>query len=157
MTLAGKPLNIPKFNIKGNGEAYQSWNNDQIIAIAATTFKWKPERFLVGDKSSFILLLIINGFSVFEVENQINNNPYFINFYSSIGAGIWEEIFFRLFLFGFFVYLLKYIFEIVVFTIILAFLSDTILKFFFGCSISYFLASKVSPAIVFCPTLTNGL
>ena len=39
---------------------------------------------------------------------------------------------------------------------ILAFLSDTILKLFFGCSISYFLANSVSPAIVFCPTLTNG-
>ena len=41
--------------------------------------------------------------------------------------------------------------------IILAFLSETILKLFFDCSISYFLASKVSPAIVVCPTLTNGL
>ena len=40
--------------------------------------------------------------------------------------------------------------------IILVFLSDTILKLFFGCSISYFLANSVSPAIVFCPTLTNG-
>ena len=33
------PLNIPKLNKKGNGEAYQSWNKDQIIAIAATIFK----------------------------------------------------------------------------------------------------------------------
>jgi hypothetical protein len=32
---------------------------------------------------------------------------------------------------------------------ILAFLSDTILKLFFGCSIYYLLAIKVSPAIVF--------
>ena len=38
---------------------------------------------------------------------------------------------------------------------ILAFLSDTILKLFLGCSISYLLANSVSPAIVFCPTLTN--
>ena len=56
MALAGRPLNIPKFNQKGNGEAYQSWNNDQIIAIAPTIFKCNPVRFLVGDKSSLILL-----------------------------------------------------------------------------------------------------
>ena len=82
---------------------------------------------LEGLLLSLILLLIINGFSVFEVENQINDNPYFINFYSSIGAGIWEEIFFRLFLFGFFVYLLKYIFESEVFTTVLAVLLSSIL------------------------------
>ena len=56
IALAGNPLNIPKLNKKGNGEAYQSWNKDKIIAIAATTFKWKPVKFLVGDKSSFILV-----------------------------------------------------------------------------------------------------
>ena len=33
--------------------------------------------------------------------------------------------------------------------IILAFLSDTILKLFFGCSIIYILANSVSPATVF--------
>ena len=52
---AGKPLNIPILNIKGNGDAYQSWNKDHIIAIAATIFKCSPVRFLVGDKSSLIL------------------------------------------------------------------------------------------------------
>ena len=52
IALAGKPLNIPKLNQNGKGEAYQSWNKDQIIAIAATIFKCTPDRFLVGDKSS---------------------------------------------------------------------------------------------------------
>ena len=58
IALAGKPLNIPILNINGNGDAYQSWNKDQIIAIAATTFKCNPDKFLVGDKSSLILLSI---------------------------------------------------------------------------------------------------
>ena len=40
---------------------------------------------------------------------------------------------------------------------ILAFLSDTILKLFFGCSISYLLANNVSPAIVFCPIFIKVL
>ena len=59
IALAGKPLNIPILSIKGNGEAYQSWNKDQIIAIAETIFKWKPVIFLVGDKSSLIFVLIL--------------------------------------------------------------------------------------------------
>ena len=58
IALAGKPLNIPKFNQNGNGEAYQSWNKDQVIAITATNFKWNPDRFLVGERSSLILFSI---------------------------------------------------------------------------------------------------
>ena len=58
MALAGSPLNIPMSNIKGNGDAYQSWNKVQMIAIVATTFMCKPVRFLVGDKSSPILFFI---------------------------------------------------------------------------------------------------
>jgi len=56
IALAGKPLNIPKLKINGKGEAYHSWNKDQIIAMAATIFKCIPVRFFVGDKSSLILL-----------------------------------------------------------------------------------------------------
>ncbi len=61
---AGKPLNIPILNQNGKGEAYQSWNRDQIIAIATTIFKCNPVRFLVGDKSSWILLWIFVLFSL---------------------------------------------------------------------------------------------
>ena len=52
IALAGNPLKRPTPNMNGNGEAYQSWNNDHIIAIAATIFKCNPERLRVGDKSS---------------------------------------------------------------------------------------------------------
>ena len=58
IALAGKPLNIPILNQNGNGDAYQSWNKDHIIAIAITIFKCNPVRFRVGDKSSWILLSI---------------------------------------------------------------------------------------------------
>ena len=61
MALAGKPLNIPILNQKGNGDAYHSWNKDQSIAIAATILKCSPVRFLVGDKSSWILLSIFDS------------------------------------------------------------------------------------------------
>ena len=61
IALAGKPLNIPKSNMNGNGDAYHNWNKDQMIAIAATIFKCRPVRFLVGDKSSWILLSIFDS------------------------------------------------------------------------------------------------
>ena len=66
IALAGNPLNIPKLNQNGKGEAYQSWNNDHMIAIAATIFRWKPVRFLVGERSSLILKSIF-----FSVPNDI--------------------------------------------------------------------------------------
>jgi len=52
MALAGNPLNIPKLNQKGKGEAYQSWKKVQSIAIPKTIFKWIPDKFLVGEISS---------------------------------------------------------------------------------------------------------
>ena len=58
IALAGKPLNIPKSKINGNGEAYHNWNSDHIIAIDETIFKWIPESLFVGDKSSSIFVFI---------------------------------------------------------------------------------------------------
>ncbi len=52
MALAGKPLNIPKFNQNGNGEAYHSWKNVQSIAIPKTIFKCIPDKLRVGEISS---------------------------------------------------------------------------------------------------------
>ena len=52
MALAGNPLNIPKFNQKGKGEAYHNWKKVQSIAIPKTIFKWIPDKFLVGEISS---------------------------------------------------------------------------------------------------------
>ena len=76
IALAGKPLNIPKLNQKGNGDAYQSWNKDQIIAILATIFKWIPSKFFVGDKSSWILFFIFEIFSDIKVNyNTIKKGP----------------------------------------------------------------------------------
>ena len=39
IALAGKPLNIPKSNIKGKGEAYHNWNSDHVIAIYPIIFR----------------------------------------------------------------------------------------------------------------------
>ena len=52
IALAGKPLNIPKLNQKGKGDAYQSWNKVQRIAIPNTIFKCIPDKLRVGEISS---------------------------------------------------------------------------------------------------------
>ena len=45
-------MNIPILNQNGKGDAYQSWNRDQIIAIEATIYKCIPDKYLVGDKNN---------------------------------------------------------------------------------------------------------
>ena len=69
MALAGSPLNIPKSNIKGNGEAYQSWNNDQIIAILPTIFKCSP----VKISSRRQIFLDLTFYIFFYISKPINS------------------------------------------------------------------------------------
>jgi len=57
---------------------------------------------------SIFLLLIVNGASVF-YDAVTFNQKYFYNFYSSIGAGVWEEIFFRLIVYGFLCYIFNFL------------------------------------------------
>ena len=47
-----------------------------------------------------ILLLILNDFSIFQLTNSSYEESLLLNLYLSIGAGIWEEILFRLILFS---------------------------------------------------------
>ena len=58
--------------------------------------------FIEGIFFGLLLVFILNGFSVFNYSQQ---NYFFIDysfmFYSCLGAGIWEEILFRLLLFSF--------------------------------------------------------
>ena len=49
-----------------------------------------------GIAYGFFLILIINGTVIFDLPLFYVYEKYFFNFYSSIGAGVWEEIFFRL-------------------------------------------------------------
>ena len=43
---------LPKSSIKGNGDAYQSWNKDHAIAMIATSFKFQFLSFLFEPPSS---------------------------------------------------------------------------------------------------------
>ena len=49
---AGTSIIFPKSNMNGNGDAYQSWNNDHEIAIVATSFKFQFFNFLLEPPSS---------------------------------------------------------------------------------------------------------
>jgi len=48
----------------------------------------------------FILLIILNGYNYFLKSSLYIYDEFFLNFYFSLGAGIWEEIFFRLIIFN---------------------------------------------------------
>lgn len=54
------------------------------------------EGFIYG----LILLIILNGYNYFLKSSFYIYDEFFLNFYFSLGAGIWEEIFFRLILFN---------------------------------------------------------
>ena len=60
---------------------------------------------------SIVLLIIINGFGVFDDDIIYNYNTYLLNFYSSLGAGVWEEVFFRLFMYNVIYYVANKIFN----------------------------------------------
>ena len=61
------------------------------------------EGFIYG----FILILLLNGLTVFSYNNSIFNNDLILLFYFCLGASIWEEILFRLFCFSSIVFFLK--------------------------------------------------
>ena len=61
IALAGTSIKTPKPTIKGNGEAYQSWNKDQQKAIKAIVLRCKPERDLVLlSTSSYFLAMLFS-------------------------------------------------------------------------------------------------
>ena len=51
MALAGTSINFPKSNIYGKGEAYQSWNKDQDIAIQAINLRFQDLRLFYNPAS----------------------------------------------------------------------------------------------------------
>ena len=77
IALAGKPLNIPILNQNGKGDAYQSWKNDQIIAIAETIFRWKPVSLFVGERSSsiFACILVLTGWFILKSYTNKKKGP----------------------------------------------------------------------------------
>jgi len=62
------------------------------------------EGFLYG----LLLVYILNGFNVFERLDTFQYNDYIISFYLCLGAGIWEEILFRLIIFNLIMYIISY-------------------------------------------------
>tara|TARA_B100001094_G_scaffold332048_1_gene402527 strand:+ start:2644 stop:3354 length:711 start_codon:yes stop_codon:yes gene_type:complete len=104
---------------------YVIYNYDKYESYSFSVF-YSSLMIIEGFALSLILLFIINGFSVFESKYNFSSNPYFINFYSSVGAGIWEEVFFRLFLFGFISYILRIFFGNEFFSIFFALIISSI-------------------------------
>jgi len=55
----------------------------------------------------YILSILINNIAIFSIEMLYQSN-LLINLYLSIGAGIWEEVLFRLVIFNLLIYLFNY-------------------------------------------------
>ena len=53
---------------------------------------------LEGLVYGFLLIIILNGYNYFLNTSLYVYDDFFLNFYFSLGAGVWEEILFRLFL-----------------------------------------------------------
>ena len=65
-------------------------------------YKYLILMFFEGIIFGFLLLLLLNDFSIFTNYNIPYLDNLLLNLYLCIGAGIWEEILFRFFLFSFF-------------------------------------------------------
>ena len=63
--------------------------------------------YIEGFFYGFILILLLNGFTVFSYNNTFLSNDLILSFYFSLGASIWEEILFRLFCFSSILFFLK--------------------------------------------------
>ena len=57
--------------------------------------------FIEGIIFGFLLLLLLNDVSIFYISENLYRSDLLLNLYLCIGAGIWEEILFRLLLFSF--------------------------------------------------------
>ena len=83
--------------------------------------------FIEGLLYGLLLLILINNFSIFDFNKNIYQPNLLLNLYLCIGAGIWEEILFRL--------------------IVFSFLYNLFNKYFSG--ISVFLISVIASSILF--------
>ena len=63
--------------------------------------------YIEGFFYGFILILLLNGFTVFSYNNTFLSNDLILSFYFCLGASIWEEILFRLFCFSSILFFLK--------------------------------------------------
>lgn len=63
--------------------------------------------YIEGFVYGFILILLLNGLTVFSYNNTFFDSDLILSFYFCLGASIWEEILFRLFCFSSIVFFLK--------------------------------------------------
>ena len=74
-------------------------------------YKYLLVMFVEGIIFGFLLSLLLNDISIFLVSGNLYQPNLLLNLYLCIGAGIWEEILFRLLLFSFLFKTLKALFK----------------------------------------------
>jgi len=85
------------------------------------------EGFFLG----LLLVFFLNGINVFQRLDVFQYNDYIISFYLCLGAGIWEEILFRLIIFNLFIYFTSFFFKHAFISLLLSiFISSVIFSLF---------------------------
>ena len=74
-------------------------------------YKYLILMFIEGIVFGFLLLLLLNDISIFYIPDHLYQSNLLLNLYLCIGAGIWEEILFRLLLFSFLYKFIKSLFK----------------------------------------------
>ena len=80
--------------------------------INIVDFKYLILMFIEGFLYGLLLMLLLNNITHFDNDIYIYQNNLLLNLYLSIGAGIWEEILFRLFLFTLILKILNFLLKI---------------------------------------------
>ena len=75
-----------------------------------------------------LLVVFLNGFYFFNyINNIIFNNDYILSFYLCLGAGIFEELLFRLVLINLFIFIFKYILKDINYIVLLSMIVSSLL------------------------------
>ena len=74
--------------------------------------KYNLFMFIESSVYALLLLFLLNGFYVFNNNDYISYENFLMNFYFCIGAGIWEELLFRLIIYNTLIFILSYLFNV---------------------------------------------
>ncbi len=88
--------------------SYYIYNN-KIKNSHTFNIKYFSFMYIEGFLYGLLLVYVLNGLNVFARLDTFQYNDYIISFYLCLGAGIWEEILFRLIIFNLIMYLASYL------------------------------------------------
>ena len=96
------PRNMPRFD-----DRFAGYGMDKV----ELNYSYLVLMFIEGIIFGIILLLFLNDITIFSIRYDYHQVDLLLNLYLSIGAGIWEEILFRLLIFSLFLKIFNNVFK----------------------------------------------